>query len=100
MDRNNAFGATATSYQQSSTENKAMLNPFNQFKSQIKRNLKNMKKDQDQQTFTQQFGEVPGTERDREEYTAMARYHWTQEVPSYLYNEDVRRAELYYNVFS
>ena len=51
MDRPNTFGATATSYQQSS-ENKSQLNPFNQFKSQIKRNLKNMKKDQDQQSFT------------------------------------------------
>ena len=44
-DRQNAFGSTATSYQQSSTETKQSLTPFNQFKSQIKRNLKNMKKD-------------------------------------------------------
>lgn len=46
-DRQNTFGAASSSYQQSSTENKQQLTPFNQFKSQIKRNLKNMKKDQD-----------------------------------------------------
>ena len=95
-DRQNTI--TSSAFQQSSSENKAQSNPFNQFKAQIKRNLKNMKKDQDQQSFTQQFGEVPGSERDREEYAAMARYHWTQEVPSFLYSVDVRRADLYYNV--
>lgn len=41
---------------------------------------------------------MPTTDQDREEFAAMARYHWTQEVPSFLYNEDVRRADLYYNV--
>jgi len=57
-----------------------------------------MKKDQDQNSFIQQAGEVPNNEQDREEQAAMARYHWTQEVPSYIYSEDVRRADLHYNV--
>ena len=42
-DRPNAI--TSSAFQQSG-ENK-QSNPFNQFKAQIKRNLKNMKKDQD-----------------------------------------------------
>ena len=29
----------------------------------------------------------------------MAKYHWTDEVPSFLYTEDVRKADLYYKVF-
>ena len=97
-ERQSSGVVTSSVFQQSSSEPKVQANPFNQFKSQIKRNLKNMKKDQDQHSFTQQFGEVPGSDRDREEYAAMARYHWTQEVPSYMYSEDVRRADLHYNV--
>ena len=49
-------------------------------------------------TFAAQFGEAPNQLMDQEEYAAMARYHWTQEVPSFLYSEDVRKVDLYYNI--
>ena len=39
-----------------------------------------------------------GSGMNQEEIAAMAKYHWTEEVPSYLYHEDVRKADLYYNV--
>ena len=34
----------------------------------------------------------------QEEAAAMAKYHWTEEVPSYIYHENVNKADLYYNV--
>ena len=49
-------------------------------------------------SFAAQFGEQPSSSMDQEEYSAMARYHWTQEVPAFIYSEDVRKADLYYNI--
>ena len=77
-------------------------NPFDAFKTTVKRNIKSLHKDQDSNmagaSFAAQFGEAPQSGLDQEEYAAMARYHWTQEVPSFIYNEDVRKCDLYYNI--
>ena len=50
-----------------------------------------MKKEQDAPSYATHL-------QNGDEVAAMAKYHWTEEVPSYLYNEDVRKADLYYNV--
>jgi hypothetical protein len=35
----------------------------------------------------------------KEEMQAMAKYHWTDEIPpNFEYNHDVRRADMYYNI--
>ena len=58
-----------------------------------------MKKDQEN---TAQGNGSPGEEEDSvqnaEEMAAMAKYHWAEEVPSFIYTEDVRKADCYYNV--
>ena len=78
---------------------KVASNPFDAFKSQIKRNLKNMKKDQEQNAspYPAAANEDGGQISPREMET-MAKYSWTEEVPSYIYHEDVRKSELHYNV--
>ena len=81
-------------------ESKANVNPFDAFKNQIKRNIKNMKKDQEN-TTNGNFGQNEQEQQDTqnaEEIAAMAKYHWMDEVPSFIYTEDVRKADLYYNV--
>ena len=89
------------SYQSSTADSKSS-NPFDMFKSVVKRNVQSLHKDQDSNmagaSFAAQFGEAPTNNMDQEEYAAMARYHWTQEVPSYIYSEDVRKLDLYYNI--
>ena len=90
---------TMSIYENNESESK-QSNPFDSFKSQIKRNIKNMKKDQESaQSFQSNFNtDNMGSGMNQEEIAAMAKYHWTEEVPSYLYHEDVRKADLYYNV--
>jgi hypothetical protein len=73
-------------------------NPFDSFKNQIKNNLKNMKKEKDsnQQPYPTLSGD--NGEASPREVKAMAKYHWTEEVPSFLYTEDVRKIDLHYNI--
>ena len=87
-DKQQAGGSILSS---ANKENNQQSNPFDSFKSSIRRNLKNMKKEQDAPSYATHL-------QNNEEVAAMAKYHWTEEVPSYLYNEDVRKADLYYNV--
>lgn len=97
-----ATGSTSSFYQQSNQESKSQQNPFDSFKSALKRNFKSLRKDQDQNqtgiSFVAQFGDPQTSQLDADEYATMQRYYWTQEVPSYLYHEDVRKVDLYYNI--
>ena len=56
-----------------------------------------MKKDTDQNSFPDSY-QGDDANVDKEEFNKMARYHWTDEVPNFLYNGDVRRIDLHYNV--
>ena len=78
---------------------KVPSNPFDAFKSQIKTNLKNLKKEQESNNspFPGLNGENANGISPRE-IAAMAKFHWTDEVPSFMYNEDVRRTDLHYNI--
>ena len=58
-----------------------------------------MKKEQDSnQSPYQAIGSdnIGGTSP--REVAAMAKYHWTEEVPGFLYQEDVRKVDLHYNL--
>ena len=48
--------------------------------------------------FGQGEQESQDQQQNAEEVAAMAKYHWTEEVPSFIYSEDVRKADVYYNV--
>ena len=78
---------------------KVNSNPFDAFKSQIKNNLKNMKKEQDtnQSPYPALNGDSQAAASPRE-VAAMAKYHWTEEVPAFMYHEDVRKIDLHYNI--
>ena len=59
-----------------------------------------MKKDQENNnsifpTNQQQEGKNINSQ---EEIAAMAKYYWTDEVPPFMYTEDVRNADLHYNI--
>jgi hypothetical protein len=84
--------------QTQSVDSKANVNPFEAFKTQIKRNIKNMKKDQENNSVNGQGDEMQDSVQNAEEIAAMAKYHWAEEVPSFIYTEDVRKADCYYNV--
>tara|TARA_B110000285_G_C14678128_1_gene403454 strand:- start:63 stop:359 length:297 start_codon:yes stop_codon:yes gene_type:complete len=88
---------TMNIYENNEGDSKPMPNPFDSFKSTIKRNVKNMKKDQDS-SQTYQSNMENESAQNQEEIAAMAKYHWTEDVPSYLYHEDVRKADVFYNV--
>lgn len=80
-----------------SSDSKA--SPFDSFKSQIKCNLKNLKKEKEtnNQPFPALGAEALGSASPRE-IAAMAKYHWTEEVPSFIYSDDIRKLDLYYNI--
>ena len=58
-----------------------------------------MKKDQDQSSgpYPSINGESAGGTSPRE-VAAMAKYQWTDEVPSFMYHEDIRKVDLHYNL--
>ena len=58
-----------------------------------------MKKEQEtSSSFAQALQDGSGSVQNQDEIASMAKYHWTEEVPSFLYHEDVRKADVYYNV--
>ena len=56
-----------------------------------------MKKDSDQNSYPDGYtGENAIV--DQEEISKMAKHHWTDEVPNFIYQGDVKRCDLDYNV--
>jgi len=80
-------------------ENKSSSNPFDAFRNQIKCNLKNMKKEQESnQSLYPAIGSDNMGNTSPREVAAMAKYHWTEEVPSFMYYEHVKKVDLNYNI--
>ena len=78
------------------SDNNKGANPFSSFKNQIKTNLKNLKKEKE--TNNQTYPHTGTDDASPREVAAMAKYHWTEEVPSFNYADDIKRLELHYNV--
>jgi len=58
-----------------------------------------MKKEQDsnQSPYHAAIGENQAAASPRE-VAAMAKYHWTEEVPAFIYTEEIRKIDLHYNL--